>query len=156
MALTFSSLLHKSFLYRSLYAHIAATSAVSVYSGTRPTAAAVAASWTTYNSTNNANFISHYVGATFAFPSPWDTFVMSVPPPSIAAIRSGSPTWGILWGTNVTAVAVGGASLPNSTFAILDVSAFGGTGVITFDTLAHVAGVSNTIATINIKANFVG
>lgn len=108
------------------------TRAVTVFSGAQPSAASIAASWPTYNTL----VLQHWPNVLFGNAPGSNTFGSgyyvqlngAITPTTTYA--SGTATWGILWGSNVSEVTVLGSSLPNSIFMVVPVTDQAGTGTI--------------------------
>jgi hypothetical protein len=135
---------------RGLTGGFASPSAISIYGGTRPTAAQIVSSWSSYN-TSNPNFLAHYLGAVWSNPNNLSIMSLTTIPPAVNALNTGTATWCILWASNVSAVNVAGATLPNTQFIVGDVSEFAGSALVKFTSANFVTGSPNTILTSNIN-----
>lgn len=134
-----------------LLAAFSSPCAISIYGGSRPTAAQITASWSSYNSAN-ANFLAHYIGATWTNPLLGTSIQLTTIPPAVNANNTGTGTWCILWVSNVSAANVASTTLPNTSFIVADVSTSAGSGVIRFTDTSFVSGVSNVILSGSITA----
>jgi len=129
------------FVYQGVFAAMASPFAITIYSGSKPSAAGIAAAFASYNS-GNANFLAHYVGATWAYST--NTLSLSAIPAAVNASNTGTGTWCILWGTN-PALGAMNAALPTTIFTVGDVSDAGGVGILRFSSTAFTSGVSKVI-----------
>ena len=144
MTILFSSLLHRLIAGRGFSSGFSSPCAISIYGGSKPTAAQIIASWSSYNSAQS-NFLAHYIGAGWTHPNGLETVHLTTIPPAVNANNTGTGTWAILWASNVTAANVASTTLPNTQFVIVDVSTFGGTGIIRFTDTSFISGASKTI-----------
>lgn len=120
--------------------------AISIYSGTKPTAAQILASWASYN-TSNPNFLAHYQGAAWTHPGNGQSIQLSTVPPAVLALNTGTAAWCILWATNVSSTNVASSTLAQDKIVVADVSTFTGSGIIRFTDLSFVANASKSILT---------
>lgn len=109
-----------------------ASAAITLYSGTKPTAANYIANFgTTYNSAA-ASFLWHNnTGTTWT--QTGTTIYLSVPPNNAVPLHNGTATWAVLWTASIAVGNMGGAfpAQGNSGFMIVDVSTVtAGTGVV--------------------------
>lgn len=118
-------------------------SCITVYSGAQPTAAAVAAAWASYNSTNAA-FLAHFPGAFWTQPS-YGPLVQLTVPAAVNASNSGTAAWAIVWQNSYSLAQMGTGTIPNSVFAVVPVSLNTGTGVIRMTNLTVTAATSTAI-----------
>lgn len=158
MAMLFSANVHKMWLARIGIKISGAnstpfTSAVTVYSGAQPTAATIAAGFSSYNSTN-AIFLAHYQsipwsvdGTTLAF------YSIGTPPAAPNASNTGTGAWAIIWWTNPALASMGGA-IPTTSFMVVPVSVTSQLGVIRFASLSFTSGAANAITDGAFRANF--
>lgn len=126
---------------------LTSASGITIYSGIQPTAAAIAADWPTYNSTN-AKFLAHFTGAVWSHPLSGTTTFCSITtfPAATPADKTGTGSWCILWMTNPTGAQLLSSTLPSTQFIIGPVSNLTGNGIVRFATNTDfVAGVSRTI-----------
>jgi len=120
--------------------------AVTVFGGTQPTAAQIAASWSTYS----AQYLLHWTNVLWFEPPTYNTLLSSQIfntqiPAGKAAFRSGTATWAIIWNrTNVSEATIQGATLPTTTagFIVVPASNSGGNGVVRLTTTSIVSGTS--------------
>lgn len=131
-----------------------ATVSVTVFTGAQPSAANIAANWSSYNTT----YLAHWAGVQYNQPL-YDvpgTGVMltmySSPPPTVA-FGTGGATWGIIWTTNLPESSIQGAVLPNANFIVGNVSLGSGTGVIRLADLNIVAATSVSLLDSSITAS---
>lgn len=150
MTILFSSSIANLMIGQGLLNGFSNPMAISIFGGTKPTAAQITASWSSYN-TSNPNFLAHYLGAGWTQPNSGTILALTTIPPAIASINTGTGSWCILWATNVSAATAAGSTLPSTQFIVADVSDFSGTGVIKFTDLNFVAGVSKSVLLGNIN-----
>ena len=127
---------------------------VTIYSGVQPTAATIAANWSTYNS-GNASFLIHFFNVGWTQPlSGLATFASITTFPVLTAASNTSPgAWCIIWATNVTAPNLGSGPLPNTSFLVGPVTDTVGNGVVRFNPNTNfVAASSYNITDGNINA----
>jgi hypothetical protein len=140
MTLQYSTTCAHLFLGMGIRTGLGGTNAITIYAGSKPTAAAIAAGFAAYNSAN-AIFLAHYVGATW---SQSGILVSLIAPAAVNASNSGTGVWAIIWGAN-TPLASMGAALPTTSFMVVDVTDTSGNGIIRFADPAFTAGVSKGI-----------
>lgn len=124
------------------------SSAITIYSGTQPTAATILSSWASYNS-GNASFLAHYTGAqwTQALSGTANFTSITTFPGAVSASHSGTATWGIIWPTNPALSGMASGTIPSDYFLVCNVSTLPGTGIIKFDpNLTFTQGASKAIA----------
>jgi hypothetical protein len=143
MTMLFSSSIRNLMIGRGLQVGFSSPSAISVYSGTQPTAAQIVANWSAYASTN-PSFLAHYVGGVWSQPS-LGILLQLAPPTGVAATNTGTGTWCIVWATNVSAAQVAAGTLPSTQFIVGPVSDSVGPGIVRFVSPSFTSGVSNTI-----------
>lgn len=107
------------------------TLGVTIYSGTPPTAEAVASSWSLYNSTS-ASYLVHYTNMVWAQPGTGPLLQMTTAPTPQTPVNNGTATWAIIWAGAPTAVQLANSTLPLSNFLLVSVSDAFGDGVIRF------------------------
>ena len=120
--------------------------AFTVYSGTQPTAAAVANEWSAYASTNS-NCLAHFeVGPSWLYNATSSTYYFdnSSGACNTATINNGTATWAIFWTTQVQTANMGLAGLPNTDFMVVPVSDTTGIGIFRFTATTFVT--STTVA----------
>jgi len=115
------------------------TLGVTVYSGAAPTAAAVAASWATYNS-STPSFLVHYTNMTWGQPGQATLLQMTGAPTPVTPINNGTATWAIIWAGQPTAPQLASSTLPFTKFLVVSVSDAVGDGVIRFTSTALTTG----------------
>ena len=118
-------------------------SCITIYSGSQPSAAAVTAAWSSYNSTNAA-FLAHFPGASWTNPSAGTLVQLSVPA-AVNASNSGTAAWAIVWQSSYTLAQMGTGTLPNAAFLVVPVSLNTGNGVIRMTNLTVTSGTSTSI-----------
>jgi hypothetical protein len=111
------------------------TLGVTVYSGAAPTAAAVAASWATYNSTNSI-FLAHFTNMTWSQPGQGTLLQMTGAPTPVTPINNGTASWAIIWAGQPTGPQLASSTLPFTKFLLVSVSDAVGDGVIRFSSTA--------------------
>lgn len=144
MTVLFSSLINRLVAGRGFNYGFSTPFAMSIYAGLKPVAAQIIANWPGYNA-SNPNFLAHYIGAAWTHPGGTESIHLTTLPPAVNANNTGLGTWCILWSSNVSAVNVAAATLPNTQFIVADVSDFGGTGVIRFTDPNFTSGVSKPV-----------
>jgi len=107
------------------------TLGVTIYSGVAPTAATVAASWATYNSSNSV-FLVHYTNMTWSQPGQGTLLQMTGAPTPVTPVNNGTATWAIIWAGQPTAPQLASVTLPFTKFLLVSVSDGVGDGVIRF------------------------
>lgn len=138
-----------------LAAGFTSASAFTIYSGTQPTAATIAASWSSYNSTNPI-FLCHYSGAIWTQLLSGTSNIASITtfPPSTAATNTGTGTWCILWPANPLIGTMNTSTIPTTSFIVGAVTTTLGTGLVRFDTDANfTATVARPVTEGRITAN---
>jgi hypothetical protein len=111
------------------------TRAVTVYSGTQPTAQTVEQNWLSYNSSNSI-CLAHYTGSagiTFQYNAPTLTYFFTNPTNTITstALNSGVATWAIIWMAQSVDISL--LAVPaSSKFVIVPVTDTSGVGVIRY------------------------
>jgi hypothetical protein len=150
--LTFSSNLAQPLVNRGLYRNGFSTFALTVYGGTRPSAAQVIANWvSTYNSANSVDLITHYLSVVLNPNANSGSYLnMAGSPAPVPSIRAGTATWAIMWNSNLAYASLS-TTLPSTSFIIADVTAFGGNGIITFENPAFTLGESKPITSFHIS-----
>lgn len=130
------------FLGRGVFAAISNPNAVTVFSGTQPTAASITSSWSTYSPL----VLVHWQGAGFTMPLTNSLMTVTSFPPAATATGTGTATWAIIWASNVTPASVAGSTLPNTSFIVCPVTNTGGNGVIRVTNTSITAGTSVSLA----------
>lgn len=145
MAITFHSNIKNLLLGRGVVNGL--SGAISIYSGTQPSATTILSNWTAYNS-DSATFLAHYSGAVWAVVSQNTQSMVSLTtlPTASDTVHSGTGTWCILWSTNPLLGAMSAAIIPTTSFIIAPVSITPGIGTVRFDAnTTFVAGTSKII-----------
>lgn len=108
------------------------TTAVTVYSGTQPTAATIASNFVPYRSVST-DFLIHFPSVGWTQPLNGPALAITTFPGLTAASHTGTGSWAIIWsGASVPLASMNGA-IPNSLFLVVPVSILTGTGVVKFD-----------------------
>jgi len=165
MALLFSPSIANMFVFRGILGAVTGISttgntiwavqptanmAVTVYSGVKPSASSITASWPSYN----ANYLFHQPGVNYIQANlnlvPGGGFLTRTNvPTSVTALNGGTASWCIVWCSNVAAGSsagqIGNAALPNANFIVGDVTIGSGNGIVTLDTLTITGGSTVTI-----------
>ena len=135
------------------YGNLVATVSVTIFSGTQPAAADIAANWTNYNT----SYLSHWVGVQYDQPlynTPGSGVVLSMvgTPAPVTAYNTGTASWGIIWTNNLAPSSIQGTSLPNPNFIVGNVSIGGGSGIIRLSNLSITAGASTSLLDSSVTA----
>jgi len=115
------------------------TLGVTVYSGVAPTAAAVALSWATYNSTVG-NYLVHFTNMIWSQPGQGTLLQMTGAPTPVTPVNNGVASWAIIWAGQPSAPQLASSTLPFSKFLVVSVSDGVGDGVIRFTSTALTTG----------------
>lgn len=127
-----------------------ASMSVTVYSGLKPSAATIASSWASYNTT----YLFHqpgvnYIQANYNLVPGGGFLTRTNVPTSVTALNAGTASWCIIWCSNVAAGSssgqIGNAALPNANFIVGDVTVGSGDGIVTLSSLTVSGGSSITI-----------
>jgi hypothetical protein len=123
---------------------------VTIYSGVQPTAAEVAASWSTYNSAANNYLLTFNSNTKWGMPGNSHIQLVEFPIAQLP-MRDGTASWAIIWNESVTPVQLGSTTLPKAMFMVVPVSDAAGNGVIRVASTAFttVAAVSISDASLN-------
>lgn len=127
------------------------TVSLTVYSGVQPSAATIASSWSSYNTT----YLFHLPGVSYFIPN-WDNTTLlggymtkNNNPTAVAAINSGTASWAIIWCSNVAAGSGAGqiqnATIPNTSFLVGPVTLDSGNGIVKLFDLNIISANSYTI-----------
>ena len=157
MALQFSSDWANAFLWQGIHAWWVwdtsnARLSLTVFQGAQPTADQVISSWSTYS----ANYLIHWSSIVCPAPIGYTTLggenrTTITTPAAVAAFRSGTANWAILWVNTHSAATIQGATLPSINFMILPVSINSGSGCVKLTTLGLTAGTSYQPTDVSIK-----
>ena len=129
--------------------------AITVYSGTQPTAATILANWTDYNS-GSVNCLANFNGCIWATQPVGSALTQVQTYPTAIPINSGTVTWAILWcNMNVNNTQLSDTTIPTTLFFVVPVSDTTGTGIIRFESIALVTGTSVSILDASILTNFI-
>lgn len=120
------------------------TLGVTIYGGTAPTAAAVAASWVTYNS-STADYLVHFTNMAWNQPGSGTLLQMSTAPTAQTPVHNGTATWAIIWAGQPTAPQLASSTLPFANFLLVSVSDSIGDGVVRFSSTTMSTLSSNNI-----------
>lgn len=109
--------------------------AITVYSGAQPTAQDIITNWANYKS-SNASCLAHYVNTQWTHPlNETANFInISQFPTASDNPNTGTGAWCILWATNPTFAAIGGATIPSTDFIVGPISILSGNGILRFNT----------------------
>jgi hypothetical protein len=115
---------------------------MTVYSGEQPTADTVAASWSSYRTTNAACIAHVQTPITWQHNNPTSTtyFVNTLSSVTATALNTGTATWAILWRSDVTPVQAGLTALPDEEFLVVPVGTTASNAIIRFTNTNFVAG----------------
>lgn len=121
------------------------TFAVTVFQGTQPSAAGITTSW----SSSSANYLQHWTGVVWSQPnanSPplGNVIQMNAVPTSTTAHASGTATWAVLWGSNVTEASVQSGTIPNANFIVGPVTDSTGNGIVRLSSTSITSGASSS------------
>ena len=131
------------------------THAITIYSGTQPTADDFVTNWAASYTSDKSNFLAHYTGARFTIVTEGPLATLTTIPSAVNAAHDGTGAWAVLWQANQTQSTMGtGSTIPTSSLMIVPVTATGGTGVIRFADLTFTSGVSKVIASGNLGSTF--
>lgn len=130
MALSYHGNIRNLYMGRGIGAGFSTTFAITIYSGSQPSAATITADWASYNQPNSI-FLAHYIGASWTQPS-YGLLLQLGLPASVAADKSGTASWAILWATNASLAQVQAGTIPTSAFMVVPCSDSVGQGVIRF------------------------
>lgn len=143
----YASTLTNLYIKRGIIDGCAANIALTVFQGTQPSAAAITSSW----SSASANYLQHWTGAYWTQPNSntvgnggacqMGTVVAQ------NAYATGTATWGIIWGSNVSEANIQSATLPNANFIVGPVSTATGNGMIIMNTTSTTAGSNASTVT---------
>lgn len=134
---------------------ISTVNAVSVFSGTQPTAAAL------LNTSNNFQIYSSPAGTNLLaqFTSIATSEIGSVLQasnfPTATPINTGVASWAVIWDTGSANIPIGDPlpAIYNHQFMVLPVSLTGGNGIVRFNSLNFVSGTPVTMSGFNITSS---
>jgi hypothetical protein len=115
---------------------------MTIYSGEQPTADAVAASWSTYRTTNAACIAHIQTSPTWQHNNPTSStyFTNVLGTVTATALNTGTATWAILWDAAVTPVQAGLTALPDERFLVVPVGTTSSNAIIRFTNTNFVPG----------------
>lgn len=126
------------------------TVAITVYSGTQPSAASITASWASYNT----NYLFHQPGVSYIMPN-FQTagagafLSRNNSPTAVTATNTGTASWCIIWCSNVAAGIgtgqISSSTIPNVNFIVGPVTLSTSTGLVTLTSLSVNGGTTATI-----------
>lgn len=119
--------------FLSMFAYAGNPVSLTIYGGTKPTAAQILASWSTYNSAS-ADYLIHYQNSYWQ--ATGASTLLQINPtnkPNAAAAHSGVATWCIIWDTSHPAYNMSGTTPPSTSFCVGDCSGPTGPGIIRFE-----------------------
>jgi hypothetical protein len=143
MTVKFTTSIRNLTIGRGILSGIAASVAVSIYSGAQPTAANIITNWTSYNSTNSI-FLLHYSSVGFTQPASGILMTVTTFPAATLPTNTGTGAWAIIWATNPLIAAMSGA-IPTTSFIVGPVSDSVGNGIIRFSNTTITTGVSKSL-----------
>lgn len=123
------------------------TIGMTIYAGTAPTPDQIVANWSAYNSTT-ADYLVHFTNAQWTqagSTNPTSLIQITTVPTAVAAVRSGTATWAILWAGQPSGGQLSGTTLPFSNFLVVNVSDQVGDGVVRFSSTTFTSGVSVSV-----------
>lgn len=144
MALFYGSGVTNSYA-QSVKTQFAASFAATVFQGTQPNADSIASSW----SSSSANYLQHWTGIVWTQPNPNSPPLGNVLQNNTAitattANSSGTATWAILWGSNVSEATVQSGTLPNANFIVGPVTNSTGNGIVRLSSTSITGGASSS------------
>jgi hypothetical protein len=115
---------------------------MTVYSGEQPTADTVAASWSSYRTTNDACIAHIQTSPTWQHNVLTSTTFFTNVSGAITAtaLNTGTATWAILWDADVTSVQAGLTTLPDDRFLVVPVGTTSSNAIIRFTNTNFVPG----------------
>lgn len=143
MTVKFTTSIRNLTIGRGILSGIAASVAVTVYSGVQPTAANIITNWASFNSAN-ANFLLHYSSVGFTQPASGILMTVTTFPVSTLPTNTGTGAWAIIWSTNPLIGVMNGA-IPTTSFIVGPVSDSVGNGIIRFSNTTITTGVSKAL-----------
>lgn len=125
--------------------NFAASFAVTVFQGVQPSAADITSSW----SSSSANYLQHWTGCSWTQPSLnspplGNTLQLTAIPAATTANATGTATWAILWGSNVSEASVQTGTLPNANFIVGPVTDLTGNGIVRLSSNSITIGASSS------------
>lgn len=115
------------------------TLGMTIYSGVAPTAASVAASWATYN-TSTPDYLLTFTNAAWSQPSFGPLLSISTYPTAQTPVNTSTASWAIIWAGVPTPLQLSSTTLPMANFLIVGVSDSIGDGIIRFASTSFVTG----------------
>jgi hypothetical protein len=128
------------------------TVGMTIYSGTIPTPAAIAASWATYNS-SSPNYLAHFTNATWFQPSQGSLLQITGFPTPVTPVNNGTASWAIIWAGQPSPAQLSGTTLPFASFLVVSVSDTVGDGVIRFASTTFTTGSTVSVEDGSIGVN---
>ena len=165
MAIIFHKNIRNAFLYQTWWyglvgnaAYVPAATpmpcAVTIYGGTQPSAATIAANWASYNT----SFLLHlYTGAALGQPSADTvdtgvTVTLTTLPTAQTSNAAGTATWAILWGSALTQGNINAGTIPSTRFIVLPVSSTAGTAPLRMASTTIASSTAYTVADLSLTA----
>ena len=107
---------------------------MTIYSGAQPTADTVAASWSSYRTSNSICIAHIQTAPTYSYNYATSTTYFTNVSGSVSstALNSGTATWAILWQGSVTPVQAGLVTLPDDEFLVVPVGTTSSNAIIRF------------------------
>lgn len=128
------------------------TIGMTIYSGVAPAAAAITASWATYNS-SQPNYLVHFTNATWGQPASGPLLNITGFPTAQTPVNNGTASWAILWSGAPTAPQLASVTLPFANFLVVSASDPVGDGVLRFASTAFTTGSPVTVLDGSIATN---
>lgn len=160
MAITFNTNIQNSACYYTFNTGVGLSNnqtGITIHSGARPTASAVAASWSTYKY-GTSTFLASYSGgwgSIWTYTAATNSWAANTTPVyQASANNTGTATWACIWSSvpqSNPSFYYGQSSLPSSNFCIVDVSDTSGVGILRVSTTSFVASVNTPILDITMK-----
>ncbi len=115
---------------------------ITIYSGEQPTADTVAASWSSYRTTNASCIRKIQTGPNYIWKHATSTTYFTNVSGSITttALNTGTATWAILWDATITPVQAGLTVLPDTQFLVVPVGTTSSNAIIRFTNTNFVPG----------------
>ena len=117
---------------------------LTIYGGTKPTAAQIMASWPSYNA-SSADYLVHYQNSYWVAPGANTLLQLSTNKPSAFPAHAGVATWCIIWDASYSGVNMASSSPPSTSFCVGDCSGPTGPGIVRFDDTTCTMGVAKAV-----------
>ena len=153
MSLEWDTTFPAMFIHCAIKRAMSGTVAITIYKGTKPSAETITNNWPNYK-TGSVDILVHYTGGVWTQQLLQGSLLgLSTVPPSKNALGSGDASWAIIWMTDVDDATCAAATLPNTSFIVVDCSDIGGSGVIRFSDTTFTTGISKAISEATIETN---